>query len=185
MVGKCHDRFKDLGMYYAAGLNGQRVRIIPEADLVIVNLVNTYKRHNFFEDEQLELLDKILGARISKPKNNPEIEELNLSNRIKFSTDSISFDFLGEYEAPWDFDPAVESISISIEYRNEGLIANIQYGGTYKMIKVSNKKYIMEDMDLLDEMEFPIEFFIEEWGIPAFKLKLAFVLEEVIFKKVL
>lgn len=177
------DRFKSLNMYYASGLNGQRIRVIPEADLVVVNLVNTYKRHNFSEKEQLELLDKILNARISKPKVNPELEDIIISERSSVTTDSIAARFIGTYEAPCDFDPDVEKIRITIQYRNEGLVANIEYGGTYKMLKVSEDIYIMEDMDLIEDKRFPMKFFIDEKGKAAFELELSFVLEKVTFRK--
>jgi hypothetical protein len=173
-----HDRFKDLDMYYASGLNGQRIRIIPAANLVVVNLVNTYKRHNFFEEEQLKLLDKVLAARISIPKDNPELVELILPKKSVNSYDSISSEFLGLYRAPFDFDPALEDLTLSVEYRNGDLIADIQYGGTFRMIKQSESDYILEDM------EFPMEFFIDESGKSAFRFTLALSLDEVIFRMV-
>lgn len=102
----------------------------------------------------------------------------------KEKVDSIATQFIGTYEAPWDYDPDVENISIIVQYRNDGLIADIEYGGTYKMLKVSDNKFMMEDMDTKEDLMFPMDFFIDEKGNPSFSLKLAFVLEEVVFKKI-
>jgi CubicO group peptidase (beta-lactamase class C family) len=178
------DRFKSLEMYYASGLNGQRLRIIPTADLVVVNLVNTYKRHNFAENDQLQLLDKILAARTSEPKSKPDLEKMEPSVSTSTEFDSIAVHFLGTYEAPCNFDPEVEKMKMTIQYQDDDLIANIEYGGTYNMIKVSENSYIMEDMDCIEEMRFPMVFFITEDGTAAVKLELAFVLDKVIFRKI-
>lgn len=177
------DRFKDLDMYYASGLNGQRVRVIPAANMVIVNLVNTYKRQNFFELDQLDLIDKVLAARISPPELNPELVEIHTKKTINSKYDSIGKEYLGTYKAPWNPDRAVDEIQLTIEYRPEGLIADIQYGGTFKMLKVADHRWIMEDMDNEEEQDFPMTFFKDASGKPAFKLKLALILEEVIFRK--
>jgi len=177
------DRFKLLEMYYASGLNGQRLRVIPTADLVVVNLVNTYKRHNFPEKEQLQLLDKILAARTSKPKSKPDLEKIENPELISSKLDSIATNFLGTYEAPWGFDPEGEKMSLTILYQDESLIANIEFGGKYKMIKVSKNTFIMEDMDLVEEKRFPMKFFIDENGNEAFELELAFILDKVTFRK--
>jgi hypothetical protein len=165
-------------------LNGQRLRIIPTADLVVVNLVNTYKRHNFAENDQLQLLDKILAARTSEPKSKPDLEKMEPSVSTSTEFDSIAVHFLGTYEAPCNFDPEVEKMKMTIQYQDDDLIANIEYGGTYNMIKVSENSYIMEDMDCIEEMRFPMIFFITEDGTAAFKLELAFVLDKVIFRKI-
>ncbi len=177
------DRFKSLDMYYASGLNGQRVRIIPRADLVVVNLVNTYERHNFSETKQLELLDKILDARTSKPKSKPELMDISEIDQPGTMVDSIAPQFIGTYLAPWDFDPEIENIRIDIQYRKEGLIADIEYGGTFKMIKIAENTYIMEDLDTFAGKEFPMRFYIDDEGKAAFDLKLAFILKKVVFRK--
>ena len=52
------------------------------------------------------------------------------------------------------------------------------------MIKVSENTYIQEDLDLIQEKRFPMKFFNDNDGRAAFKLELAFVLDEVKFKKV-
>lgn len=176
------DRFKPLEMFYASGLNGQRVRVIPGADLVVVNLVNTYKRYNFPETQQLELLDKILDARISQPKSTPELENVD-TDKPAAAVDSIASKFIGSYQAPWDFDPDVENIGITIKYQDESLIADIQYGGTFKMIKVSDNTFIMEDMDTMEEKRFPMRFYIDKKGKAAFELELPFILKKVVFRK--
>jgi CubicO group peptidase (beta-lactamase class C family) len=177
------DRFKPLGMYYASGLNGQRISVIPAADLVVVNLVNTYKRHNFPEEEQLQLLDKILAARTSEPKSEPNLQKIETLEQSSYEVDSIATDFLGTYEAHLKFDPEVEKMKMTIQYQDEGLIANFEYGGKYKMIKVSENEYIMEDMDRMEEKRFPMRFFLDDQGRVAFDLELALILEKVTFKK--
>jgi len=82
-----------------------------------------------------------------------------------------------------DFDPEVENMSITIQYQDEGLMAKIEYGGTYKMIKVSENIYVMEDMDLIEEKRFPIKFYMTDDGTAAFELELAFVLDKFTFRK--
>ena len=177
------DRFKPLGMYYASGLNGQRMWVIPEADLVVVNLVDTYQRHNFPEKEQLQLLDKVLAARVSKPKAKPILQKLESTRTTHATIDSIAAHFLGTYEAPIDFAPGIKKMRATIQYRNEGLVADIEYSGTYKMVKVAENTYVMEDMDRVEKNRFPMKFYLAESGTATFELELALVLNKVVFSK--
>ena len=128
-------------------------------------------------------MDKILAARISRPKSKPDLEKMVASKRPSEELDSIAPKFLGTYVAPLDFDPEVENMSITIQYQDEGLMAKIEYGGTYKMIKVSENIYVMEDMDLIEEKRFPMKFYMTDDGTAAFELELAFVLDKFTFRK--
>lgn len=177
------DHFKRLGMYSARGILGQRLRVMPVADLVVVNLVNSYKRHNFKEEDQLELLDKILMARVSRPADNPELIELETTPILNTISDSIASRFLGKYTAPYKFDPELPTMDAVIEYRGNELIVDFQYGNPYKMIKIAENTYIMEDLDLIEEKRFPMKFFIDKKGKAAFRTELAFVLDKVTFRK--
>ncbi|MEM6830446.1 MAG: hypothetical protein AAF551_08000, partial [Bacteroidota bacterium] len=98
-------------------------------------------------------------------------------------SDSIASRFLGKYTAPYKFDPELPTMDAVIEYRGNELIVDFQYGNPYKMIKIAENTYIMEDLDLIEEKRFPMKFFIDKKGKAAFRTELAFVLDKVTFRK--
>ncbi len=64
-------RFSKYGMYSAQGTGNQRIAVLPEIDMVIVNRANTYERENTSGDALLELIAQIVEARTGVVAEDP------------------------------------------------------------------------------------------------------------------
>lgn len=163
--------------YYASGLNGQRLFVVPDVNLVVVNLVNTFERNSIAEDDVYELLDKILSARISQPKTEPALVPLEIQTNTPEGV-TINYDpYIGEYEAPVDFDQEMDSISMSIRTNDKNLVVEIEYFGSYKLLPKSKKEFLISDMN------FPLYFQFDQERVVGANFKLPLVLKEINFKK--
>jgi CubicO group peptidase (beta-lactamase class C family) len=71
--------YEDKEMYSAVGRRGQSIDIIPEENLVFVHRVNTDVHplrlfmREVHQSDRLKLLEKVLDAKVSEPKENPKI----------------------------------------------------------------------------------------------------------------
>lgn len=69
-------------MYYASGAGGQRIFILPEADIVFVHLTDTYQMANHTQHEDiLEMIRLLLEAKVGEPVANPELSTYQPSAR--------------------------------------------------------------------------------------------------------
>lgn len=69
-----HDYFKDLKIYKAWGYGGHFIYVIPGANMVFVNRVNTYSSGvDVYSMQDLVLLDLILKSRIGEAKYAPKL----------------------------------------------------------------------------------------------------------------
>ncbi len=67
----------DTEMYYASGVGGQRIGVLPEEDLVIVHRTDTYVNKNVSEEDITALIKQILAAKVSRASRNPKLQEFN------------------------------------------------------------------------------------------------------------
>ena len=89
---------------------------------------------------------------------------------------SVSEQFLGDYKATVDFDPNIDHMMASVRFGdNDVLIADIQYVGKFKMVRLGSTKYRLEDM------KYDIEFSLDETGKATFNFLIPLILEEVNF----
>lgn len=73
-----HPDFQDLEIYFASGYRGHKIFVVPGADLVMVHRVNTYYSPNEVSFIQIMIiLDMILHAQVSNPKEFPILVPLN------------------------------------------------------------------------------------------------------------
>ncbi len=66
-------RFAKMGMFEASGNGGQKITVLPAANLVVVHLCNTYHSTDFYFKHYWELLDLILAAQIESAVEKPEV----------------------------------------------------------------------------------------------------------------
>lgn len=73
-----HPDFQHLEIYFASGYRGHKIFVVPGADLVMVHRVNTYYPINEVSFIQIMIiLDMILQAQVSNPKEFPILVPLN------------------------------------------------------------------------------------------------------------
>lgn len=70
------ERLRELGMYSALGVGEQSIDVLPGADLVLVNLVDTYGDGSVSRDQREKLVEMILDARIGEPVARPKLVPL-------------------------------------------------------------------------------------------------------------
>ncbi|MCH8957315.1 serine hydrolase, partial [candidate division KSB1 bacterium] len=58
-------------MYFASGSGGQRICVLPDANLVFVHVVNSYDNNNVRHGDIMSLLGLILDAKEGEPKSRP------------------------------------------------------------------------------------------------------------------
>ena len=92
--------FAQLGAYAAAGVGGQRVHVIPRAQLVIVHRADTYLKKEVADHDIRRLIEKILRARIEPPVSQPtlvDMPEPRPADEAFISTETEIAALCGEY----------------------------------------------------------------------------------------
>jgi hypothetical protein len=89
-------------MYYASGLGGHRIIVLPEDDMVIVSRSNTYENRMIRENDLEDLVGSIIDAKVSEPITKPRLKEYNPSPSVLPNQYTGSMDqYLGAYEHPF------------------------------------------------------------------------------------
>jgi CubicO group peptidase (beta-lactamase class C family) len=133
---------KDLGMYSALGVGAQIIAVLPGANLVVVQRVDTYIGKQ--QQPDLRLFKMILAAKVSEPKTNPKFIALQNSPSYYIPRD-ITFDIksLDKYVfANYNLlgRPA------SIQKSSNGLMLNSPAFGTFNLFQISETKFVIEDL---------------------------------------
>jgi len=152
--------FKELGMYSAYGVGTQIISVLPGANLVIVQRVNTYEGRR--APPNSELFKLILGAKVSEPKPNPEL--IALQNSPSYQRPEIihlKSDAMNKYVREYPLGDA----NMSVKNINGELLVDSPTFGKFKLLPVSETKFILEDLEQYVIFEF------DDDGIP-FRLTL-------------
>ena len=152
--------FKELGMYSAYGVGTQIISVLPGANLVIVQRVNTYEGKQAAPNDQL--FNMILDARISEPKANPKLIALQSTPsyqrpEIIHLESNVTDKYVKEYQ--------LGDRNMSIKKIDGDLLIDSPTFGKFKLFPVSETKFIVEDLEQYVIFEF------DESGIP-FRLTL-------------
>jgi CubicO group peptidase (beta-lactamase class C family) len=152
--------FKELGMYSAYGVGTQIISVLPGANLVIVQRVNTYEGKQAAPNDQL--FNMILDARISEPKANPKLIALQSTPscqhpEIIHLESNITDKYVKEYQ--------LGGRNVSIKKIDGELLIDSPTFGKFKLFPVSETKFIVEDLEQYVIFEF------DDGGIP-FRLTL-------------
>jgi CubicO group peptidase (beta-lactamase class C family) len=141
--------FKKLGMYSALGVGAQIIAVIPGANMVIVQRVNTYERKTVVPNAAL--FKMILDAKVSKPKPNPKLIPLqnapsfNRPEIIKLEP-AIMDKYVREY-------PAGDGVTV-VKKMGGHLILEAPNTRKFKLLPVSETKFVMEDIEQYALFEF-------------------------------
>lgn len=152
--------FKELGMYSAYGVGTQIISVLPGANLVIVQRVNTYEDRRATPNS--ELFHMILDAKVSEPKPNPELIALQDSPSYQ-RPEIIHLESHAMNKYVKDY-PLGEA-NMSVKKIDSGLLIDSPNFGKFKLLPVSETKFVVEDLEQYAIFEF------DDNGIP-FRLTL-------------
>jgi len=133
-------------VFYAAGSGGQRLFVIPEQDMVIVHLVDTYQNRAVNNSITLSLVKQLLDAKTKEVKRNAELEQLKVPVQEKSPAldRTAAKKVIGEYHHPF-----LKKLGISLQKNDLVLQTGV---GTFKLFPLGQDQYLIEDI------QFPIVF---------------------------
>lgn len=150
-------RFKDLGMFSALGAGGHAIDVLPRAKLVVVHRVNTFESKQVEDAKRLTLLNKILDARVAKPKAHPKLEPLHVLPDL-VTSHAISQELLTRYIGRYGLD---DQTAVRIAMDGGVLVLQEAHNGNFGLIPLSATQFIAEDYLL------PVSFELNADGSPA------------------
>ncbi len=147
--------FKDLGMYSAYGVGTQIISVMPGANLVIVQRVNTYEDRRAAPNSELFRL--ILDAKVSESNPNPEL--IALQNTPSYQRPDIihlKSGVMEKYVRKYPFGDT----EMSVKNIDGELLIDSPTFGKFKLLPVSQTKFVVEELEHCAIFEFDDE------GIP-------------------
>lgn len=176
------DDFKDQGLYSALGVGTQMISVLPGANMVIVQRVNTYASKQVTPN--MTLFQKIIEAKVSPPKKDPELVLLKVKpeypEAIRMEKEALA-GLAGECSASVYFENfRLPRNKVKIVLINDELIMESSYFGNFKLLMLSSTKFFVEDMEHygifeLDDLGVPRELtlFPTEKAVDFYSLLLA------------
>jgi CubicO group peptidase (beta-lactamase class C family) len=137
------------GMYSAFGVGSQIIHVIPSADMVIVQRVNTYE--NKYARPNKELVEMILDARIGEPKPNPQL--IPLQNTPSYKRPKI-IKLKPEVMDKLAREYSSEAGTIKITKKDGYLMAETYESIKLKLLPISETKFVVEDLERIALIEF-------------------------------
>ncbi len=141
--------FKDLGMYSAYGVGTQIISVLPAANLVIVQRVNTYEGRRAAPSKELFRLT--VDAKVSEPEPDPELIPLqNSPSYVRPETIEVDPNVLDKYVKEYPLGDTTMSVS-----RIDGkLLLDSPMFGKFRLLPVSETKFVVEDVEQYAVFEF-------------------------------
>lgn len=133
---------KDLGMYSALGVGAQIIAVLPGANMVVIQRVDTYIGKQ--QQPDLRLFKMILAAKVSEPKSNPKFIALQntasyyIPRDITFDIKSLDKYVFANYN--------LLGRPASIQKSSNGLMLNSPAFGTFNLFQISETKFVIEDL---------------------------------------
>jgi CubicO group peptidase (beta-lactamase class C family) len=132
----------DQPAYYASGLGGHRLLILPESDLVIVHRVNSYLQMSAKNDDINKLVKMVLEAKTGEGITNPSTKTLNLSAttvpNIKISSSEFQ-KYEGVYNHRFFGD-------ITVAQKDGEFFVKGEILGRFRMFSKSQTEFVIEDL---------------------------------------
>jgi len=143
------DDFKDLGLYSALGVGTQMISVLPGANMVIVQRVNTYASKQVIPD--MKLFQKIIEAKVSPAKKNPELILLKEKSGYPL-TSPMDREALAGYagQCPVNVyygDSRLPKRKVNIVVDGDHLVLKAPFFGNFKMFPLTPTKFFVEDME--------------------------------------
>ena len=133
---------KDLGMYSARGVGSQVIAVLPGANMVIIQRVNTYLGKR--QPPDLRLFKMILDAKVFEPKPNPKFISLqNTPSYQKSQIIDLELKSLDKYVLN---DYNLMGGSASIKKVNGKLLLDSSTFGKFILFPISKSTFVIEDL---------------------------------------
>ncbi len=141
--------FADVGMYSAYGVGTQVISVLPGAGMVIVQRVNTYKGSGVGVDNTM--IEMIMEAKVSEPKADPELIPLQSVPSYTYPPviqlpPAVMDKYVRKYE--------MEDESVTVEKIDGDLIMVFPNTNMYRLLPLSESRFMMEDIALYAYFEF-------------------------------
>lgn len=141
---------KELGLYSAIGVGSQVIAVIPKANMVIVQRVDTYTGKQAPLNEKL--FNMILDAKESDAKPNPKLISLQNTpsyhrpKAIRLESDALDKYLVTSFQmGPWHTD--VKKLDGELILDSPGI-------GKFKLLPFSDTNFVIEDMEQFLNYEF-------------------------------
>ncbi|MCE7992040.1 MAG: serine hydrolase [Roseivirga sp.] len=135
--------------YYASGLGGHKLYVLPEADMVIVHRVNSYLNVQERDTNIDQLVQLVLDAKTGKPKRKPQLKPLKVKGQ-KLSSVPVSEQVLNSYVGKYSH-PFFREIEAYL-YKGK-LMVKGEILGTFSLFAQGDGRFIVEDLP-----ELPLKF---------------------------
>ena len=141
-------RFQKYGFYTASGVGNQKIAVIPDLDMVIVNRANTYRGERTPLGPLLDLMEQVLLARTGDPVDSPSLKRL-----ARRSTDDVATRVpngqLADMAGTWDYPPPLlgmpKRTTVDIKVGDGHLVTYSEVSGTFKHYLQDDGSFIEED----------------------------------------
>ncbi len=130
-------------MYYASGSGGQRICVLPQANLVFVHMVNTYNNNNVRHGNIMGLLGQLLRAKISEPKTKPHLVEYKAPKTTIPKIVKVKSTILNQYPGSYQHRFLGK---MTIEVKADKLVLTTGIG-KFQMYPVSDDEFYPEDLE--------------------------------------
>lgn len=137
------------GMYFALGAGGHVIAVARNDNMVYVMRVNTYVGDRVRQSETLELISRIRAAKISEPKSNAQLVNLEATSETKEFL-SMNDETLSKYARDYNFNDRI----VTVTKTKTGLISNTPTAGTFAIYPLSTTKFFVEDSERFVVFEF-------------------------------
>jgi CubicO group peptidase (beta-lactamase class C family) len=136
--------FDDVGgMYTARGVGSQVIAVLPGANMVIVQRVDTYSRKSAGFDK--ELVRMILAAKVSEPRPKPELVPLqNMPSYKRPELATLKPKVLKKYLVEYQ----VGDKKYIIKNLHDYLVMESPYRQTFRLLPVSKTLFVVEDAEV-------------------------------------
>lgn len=129
-------------VYYASGAGGQRIFVIPDQDMVVVHLVDTYQNRHVKQTDIQDLLLQLLQAKTGQPQLGAKLKSLQFSSPTE--DQPVDQVFAQSISRSYDH-PFLKRISIHQE--EEGLY--LQTGvGRFDLLPNGDRTFMVEDIQM-------------------------------------
>lgn len=130
-------------MYYASGLGGQRIYILPESNLVVVHLTDTYQNKGVSEEHLEKILQLLLQAKTGTSMRKPHVMEYIIETppiqSVKVDTAVLS-QFSGVYQHRF-----LGDLKVTVDRENLRLELGLGY---FRLLPTGNNLFWVEDIDI-------------------------------------
>lgn len=134
--------------FYASGLGGHRLYVLPESELVVVHRVNTYLMESETDINIINLIQNVIAAKTRKPASKPVlipfIPEISSRNEVQVAGNILK-NYVGTYTHPF-----FKEITVAVE---DGILKMTgEILGNFRLIPRSESEFTVEDIP-----ELPLE----------------------------